>query len=77
MTLVEIQDRLWCSLSLAHAVKKLLPEPITGQRLSELLSRHGIVDAQAIDDPEGYDNYRTLEAINTVAKELSGPPPAN
>lgn len=40
------------------------------QRLASVLQSHGIVDASAIDDPEWYDNFRTLEAINAAALEL-------
>jgi len=49
-------------------------EPIgpfpTGQQLAEVLQSFGIIDACAVDDPEGYDNYETLEAVNAAAKCL-------
>lgn len=46
---------------------------ITGQRLASVLASHGIIQAQAVDSPEGYDNYETLEAVNAAARELSNP----
>lgn len=42
----------------------------TGQQLASVLQRFGIVDSAAVDDPEGFDNYATLGAINAAAKFL-------
>jgi len=40
------------------------------RRLEELLVKHGIVHAAAIDDPEGYDNYDTIQRIREAQIEL-------
>lgn len=42
----------------------------TGQQLAALMVKHALVDSAAIDDPEGYDNFQTLEGINAIAREL-------
>jgi hypothetical protein len=47
---------------------------LMGQQLATLMVKHDLVDSQAIDDPEGYDNYRTLEAINAMAREMRETP---
>lgn len=39
-------------------------------KLASVLQRHGLISAQAINDPEGYDNYRTLHAVIDAAREL-------
>lgn len=51
------------------------PNPFpTGQQLAQVLQAFGIIDAAAVDDPEGYDNYATLEAVNAAAKALRESP---
>ena len=37
--------------------------------MGALLRKHGVIDAAAIDDPEGYDNYDTLGRLLRVAKD--------
>lgn len=64
-----------CSDCLVTTLEELRPNAPaqafpTGQQLAEVLQRNGIVQSQAIDDPEGYDNYETLEAVNSSAREL-------
>ena len=44
---------------------------VSGDRLIQLLVKHGIVDPCAYEDPDGYDNWRTVGACKAVAKELS------
>jgi hypothetical protein len=39
--------------------------------LGECLVRHNIVDAHALDDPEGYDGYQTLERIGEAYDEIT------
>lgn len=38
--------------------------------LGALLAKHKIMDRAAIEDPKGYDNYQTLEAVLVVAGDL-------
>jgi hypothetical protein len=42
----------------------------TGDHLAQLLVKHDIVDRCAVDDPDGFDNGRTLDAIYAAASEL-------
>lgn len=44
---------------------------MTGDRLIQLLIKHGLVDPCAYEDPEGYDNWRTMGQCNEAAIELS------
>ena len=37
--------------------------------MGALLRKHGIIDAAAIDDPEGYDNYETVGRLLRVAED--------
>lgn len=37
--------------------------------MGALLRKHGVIDAAAIDDPEGYDNYDTLGRLLRVAED--------
>ena len=43
---------------------------LSGDRLANLLVKHGIVDPCAVEDPDGYDHGRTLDAINCAASEI-------
>jgi hypothetical protein len=43
---------------------------IQPKQIRNLLVRHGIVDACAIEDPEGYDAHKTWDAVNRFALEL-------
>lgn len=40
---------------------------ILAEVLASILVKTGIVDAMAVDDPEGYDMHATREAINEAA----------
>lgn len=46
----------------------------TGQQLAMVLIKHDLVSSEAVDDPEGYDNYKTLEALNAAARDLANLP---
>lgn len=37
--------------------------------MGALLRKHRVIDAAAIDDPEGYDNYDTLERLLRVSED--------
>ena len=56
-----------CKAPLSESAGSTFP---TGQQLAAVLQRHGIIQPEAVDDPEGYDNYETLEAVNMAAREL-------
>jgi len=43
----------------------------SAEYFGECLVRHNIVDAHALDDPEGYDGYQTLERIGEAYEEIS------
>lgn len=43
---------------------------MTNKQFADVLTRHGLINSQAVDDPEGYDNYETLENVNAAAEEL-------
>lgn len=44
---------------------------MTGEQLGNLLAAEGIIPGEAIDDPEGYDGHRTLDALHRAATALS------
>jgi hypothetical protein len=50
-------------------IERLQKHP-NGIRLSEVLCGHGIIDQQAIDDPEYYDNYKMVGRVIAAAKQL-------
>ena len=39
--------------------------------LSSLLVKHGVIQPAAVEDPEGYDNYATLNALLHVAQDIA------
>jgi hypothetical protein len=41
-------------------------------QIRNLLVKTGIIPQAAIEDPEGYDNHETWDAVNRVALELKG-----
>ena len=43
---------------------------ISGKLLAEVLVMHGVVQAAAIDDPDGYDGYATMNRVHKAAKYL-------
>jgi hypothetical protein len=43
----------------------------SAEYFGECLVRHNIVDAHALDDPEGYDGYQTLERIGEAYEEIA------
>lgn len=43
----------------------------SAEYFGECLVRHNIVDAHALDDPEGYDGYQTLERIGEAYDEIT------
>jgi hypothetical protein len=36
-----------------------------------MLVKNGMIDIAAVEDPEGYDNWRTWNAIRDVASEIT------
>ena len=44
---------------------------MTLTQFSEILVKHGLVQRAALEDPEGYDNYRTEGNIRRAWLELS------
>lgn len=47
---------------------------ITWQRLAALMVKHQVIDADALDDPEGYDGGRTMAALGRVRAYKEGKP---
>ena len=43
----------------------------SAEYFGECLVRHNIVDAHALDDPEGYDGYQTYERIGEAYDEIA------
>lgn len=43
---------------------------MTSKQFADLLVRHGVVDAEAIDDAEGYDSGETLNRVRAAHAEL-------
>lgn len=43
---------------------------IQPKKIREMLVKHGLVDFRAVEDPEGFNNYLTLDAVNAFALEL-------
>lgn len=39
-------------------------------RFEHVLRKHGLVDPCAFDDPEGFDNHRTLGSVHAAHREL-------
>lgn len=48
---------------------KAMPKDSTS--LAEMLARHGVIERDAIDDPEGYDGYDTLNRVDTAWLEMA------
>ena len=48
-----------------------MTDRITPERLAGVLTKWGIIDSCAIEDPEGYDNYNMHHKVTMAAKELS------
>lgn len=44
---------------------------ISGNTLAGILVRHGIIDACAVEDAEGYDGGITMLRVRTAAQEIS------
>jgi hypothetical protein len=48
------------------------PQPeMTGARLGDVLVRAGVIDAAAVEDPDGYDGGATVNALAVAARELT------
>ena len=71
---------------LEHAMKQNSRLPRSSMALGDLLARHGIIKAEALDDPDGFDGYATLDALCCAFEEmmkgrdpdnLEGPPPTD
>lgn len=45
-------------------------EALSIRRFEHVLLAHGLIDVAAINDPEGFDNYRTHGAIQAAHREL-------
>ena len=43
---------------------------MTAEQLGEILVNRGIIEAAAVDDPEGYDDERTLRNIEAIIPEI-------
>ena len=43
------------------------------RRFEHILVKHALVTQAAVDDPEGYDNWRTHGAIHAAHRELTQP----
>lgn len=43
---------------------------MTTKQLAQLLSACGIIDAAAVEDPEGCDNYATLDRVELLRVKL-------
>ncbi len=51
----------------------IVPEAaLSFQHFEHVLKKHRLIDPAALDDPEGYDNYRTHGAIHAAHRELFG-----
>ena len=50
---------------------------ISGKLLAEVLVMYGVVQVAAIDDPDGYDGYATMNRIHQAAKYLQDRNPPN
>ena len=48
-----------------------MPRPLNRNALAAVLVQHGLLDPCAVDDPEGYDNGRTLRLLLGAAAELN------
>jgi hypothetical protein len=55
----------------SHALFCPLGPLASVEYFGECLVRHNIVDAHALDDPEGYDGYQTLERIGEAYDEIT------
>jgi len=44
---------------------------LTGTRLGDVLARHDVIDAAAVEDPDGYDGYRMVNSLAMAARELA------
>lgn len=59
------------------ALRSNTPFRVSGARilkaetLAAMLVKNGMIDIAAIEDPEGYDNWRTWNAIRDVASEIT------
>lgn len=42
----------------------------TPRKLADFLVAHGLIDRAAVEDPEGYDNGRTMHLIAQAAEDL-------
>lgn len=49
------------------------PDALSLRRFEHALRKHGLIDPAALDDPEGYDNYRTHGAVRAAHRELTTP----
>lgn len=50
-----------------------LRDALSFRKFEHVLRKHGLVDPSALDDPEGFDNYRTHSAVHAAHRELSSP----
>jgi hypothetical protein len=58
---------------MAHSVERLVSRDriLQAKTLAAMLVKNGMIDPAAIEDPEGYDNWRTWNAILDVASEIT------
>jgi hypothetical protein len=45
-------------------------DALSFRRFEHILRKHGLIDPAALDDPEGFDNYRTHGAVHAAHREL-------
>lgn len=38
--------------------------------LGQLLASHNVIDEQSVYDPEGFDNYKTLDRLSNLIESL-------
>ncbi len=58
---------------MAHSVERPVSRDriLQAKTLAAMLVKNGMIDPAAVEDPEGYDNCRTWNAIIGVASEIT------
>ena len=44
--------------------------PTNALQFGYMLARHGVIEHAALDDPEEYDDFKTLDAVYAAYEEL-------
>jgi hypothetical protein len=79
--LEEVQAKLqWFMENQNQIAMDLIRDSVSPQKLADALVNAGVIHAQAIEDKEGYDDYRTWDRLKVasdilanVASDLSSP----